>query len=470
MNAVELIDQQILAQPKRLALWFPDHGSLSFEELDALAQRIAGQLLRKGCRRGDNILLGLELAPHLYATILAMARLGLTALLVEPWMPLDRINTTIEATRPRAFLAGWKGRLWGLRARAIRQIPVWLLEKDLATGERHKGPAEVMDGPEPLIITFTSGTTGQPKGVVRSHAYLLEQCKGIHRAFDYHQEQGPDLCIFANLALANLAAGRPSIIIPSRWSAEDLTTLNSLPREMQPETMIVGPTFLERVLRSTQLAHLRSYFVGGAQTDCHLLEQAGARWPAARGHLVYGSTEVEPVAHTDARESVRRSRDRGYFQALFLGPLDTQLQSQVKNQQFWITGPHVCGFYLANEKANQEYKYQDEAGHIWHRMGDRIGESADGLWYQGRDQSPLDDFLLEQRLYLALGHSRAMIERDMDGAALIYCENARQNLATIRTVVPDVKHIFQVKMRRDRRHRARIDRQATKKGYPWRVG
>jgi acyl-coenzyme A synthetase/AMP-(fatty) acid ligase len=83
MNAVELIEQQIATKPQELALWFPRQGALSFLELESLAQRAAGHLLRSGCQRGDRILLAMELSPRLYATILAMARLGLTALLVE---------------------------------------------------------------------------------------------------------------------------------------------------------------------------------------------------------------------------------------------------------------------------------------------------------------------------------------------------------------------------------------------------
>ncbi|MDQ3230302.1 MAG: AMP-binding protein [Pseudobdellovibrionaceae bacterium] len=464
MNAAILIDSQILAKKDQPALWLPRSGSCSFRELDQLAQKITGVLHQKGLKAGDQVLLFIDLSHLLYGCILALARAGITAVLVEPWMPLDRLQHVFATVQPKAFLTGRLGRLWGLRIPGVRRIPHWISSRELLSGRADPAVTQNLDDDHPCIITFTSGTSGKPKGMVRTHGYLRAQHRALNEALHFDQHTGADLCIFANFALANLADGRCSVVIPARARDNVLSQLDDLPDHLQPETSTCGPAFLLRLMQRAQLKKLHSLHVGGAQTDCAIFERAFALWPEAMITHVYGSTEAEPVATCDARQAVRWSRERGYFQTLFLGQPWSGVEHKEKDNQLWIHGPHVCPEYLADDEANRLHKHKDAKGRLWHRLGDRVEQEARGWWYKGRDHQPPEDFADEQRIYAAIGSSKAFIRRTEDGQRAVYAAEAKVRISNIRSVCPDVTSIYQTTIRRDRRHQARIDRDASLKG------
>jgi acyl-CoA synthetase (AMP-forming)/AMP-acid ligase II len=286
----------------------------------------------------------------------------------------------------------------------------------------------------------------------------------LNEALHFDQHSGADLCIFANFALANLADGRCSVVIPARAKDEVLSQLDGLPEHLQPVSSTCGPAFLLRLMRRAQLKKLRALHVGGAQTDCAIFERAFALWPSAEITHVYGSTEAEPVATSDARKAVRWSRERGYFQTLYLGEPWSGLQHQKRDEQLWISGPHVCPEYLTDAEANRLYKHKDAEGRLWHRLGDRVEQDDRGWWYQGRDHQVSEDFIDEQKIYSAIGSSKAFIKRLENGQRAVYVENAAMRVANIRSVCSDVTEIHETTIRRDRRHQARIDREASLKG------
>lgn len=464
MNAATLIDARILDQKTQPALWLPGAGTCSFQELDQLAQKITRVLHKKGLKSGDQVLLFIDLSHLLYGCILALARAGITAVLVEPWMPLDRLQHVFQTVNPKAFLAGRLGQLWGLRVPGVRKIPHWISARELSSAQADSAVTQTLDDEHPCIITFTSGTGGKPKGMVRTHGYLRAQHRALNEALHFDQHKGADLCIFANFALANLADGRCSVVIPARARDEVLHQLDGLPEDLQPVSSTCGPAFLLRLMQRAQLKKLKSLHVGGAQTDCAIFERTFALWPEADVTHVYGSTEAEPVATGDARKAVAWSRDRGYFQTLFLGKPWEGLKHKEEKDQLWIHGPHVCPEYLTDAEANRLYKQKDQDGRLWHRLGDRIEKDNRGWWYHGRDQQPLEDFADEQKIYTAIGSSKAFIVRAEDGRRSVYVEGAALRVSNVRSVCPDVQTIYQTIIRRDRRHQARIDRDASLKG------
>ncbi len=470
MNAAVLIDEQIKARPRQTALWFPDRTQISFQELDELSRRIARSLEKAGIGIGDKVLLALGLSPLLYAAILAMTRLGITIMVVEPWMPLSRIKSKVELMKPKAFLAGQLGFFWGLRSESIRKIPHWLKAEKLM----RESPAERrrVDVPfdQASMVTFTSGTSAEPKGVVRTHSYLLSQFRVISESLHTERFRGPDICIFPSFALANLGQGRSSLIIAGAWQPQKLRALDLLPPELLPETAVCGPAFLAKLMQQALLPGLKSLHVGGALSDCDLFEAAISKWPGAEIEHIYGSTEVEPVASGSARAALARSRAKGLFQVLELGSPHPELQVQPGKDQLWISGSHVCPEYLGNSDANQQFKKRAADGTLWHRMGDRVEVDGKNWSYAGRDSQLLQDFRGEQTIYSILGHSRAFLERDSQSRLSLYGEGLKPFLPAIKSALPELGPCFETRIKRDRRHRARIARDSSQRGLTWRVG
>ncbi len=320
-------------------------------------------------------------------------------------------------------------------------------------------------------MVFTSGTSGNPKGIVRGHGFLAHEHELLTQRLDLHGFSGPDLSIFANFVLTNLASGRCSVIIPHRWKASHIRELDALPGELQPETMTCGPAFLQRLTGLAELKKIKRANVGGALTDCGTLEAAFSAWPDARWFLVYGSSEAEPVSVSDARRSTERSRARGLFQALYLGRPIPEIRYELEEDSLWVSGRHVCPRYIANEEANRLNKRTDGEGTSWHRMGDRIEADGEGWWFAGRSEQPLEDFRLEQAIYSLTGSSDSFVFRDAGGRRFVLGKGLDPYRDRIRNERKEIDRIIKARVYRDRRHRAKIDRKkSVKKGAPWIAG
>jgi acyl-coenzyme A synthetase/AMP-(fatty) acid ligase len=439
---------------------------VSFGELLEASGRVQGALRQEGLAPGDAVLLFTGLDVPLYAAVIAVLALGATVVLVEPWMRPERIEQAVALLRPRVFLSNDLGRLWGLRVPAIRRIPRWMRVASAIKSPRRELNLVQVEERARGVVTFTSGTTGSPKGVVREQGYLVRQQEVFNRSLSSSDYSGPDLCVFANVALANLSVGRGSVIAPSSWAASALRGVDDLPEA--PQTLATGPAFLMTLMRAARVSSLKSIHVGGALTDCWIFERAFGHWPGAHVSHVYGGSEVEPVTMGDARRSVSLSRARGLFQTLHLGHEIPELRPLPEPGGLWVAGPHVCPEYLANDEETRRFKRRDAEGTLWHFMGDRVVQDAQGWWYQGRSSQAAEDFELEQRLYAKLGSSKSFLYRRKDGSRWLVGERVNNLGPRLVKEHPELGGVAEARIIRDRRHRARIDRGATlTKGAAW---
>jgi hypothetical protein len=303
---------------------------------------------------------------------------------------------------------------------------------------------------------------------VRSQSFLIHQHRVIAEALNLEKFSGPDLCTFPNFVLENLASGRCSLIVPPKWRRKDLREFDSFLKEHQPVTLTCGPAFLRILTESNLFSSLKSINFGGALADCNLIEQAITRWPEAVLTHVYGSSEAEPVSLSEARISLANSRQKGLFQMLHVGAPIKAIQARLEPDHLWVAGPHVSPFYLGDEEANLRQKRKDEMGVIWHDMGDRVQAAEEGWWYAGRSNQPLQEFNLEQRIYSFLQSSSSFVFREKNGKTFLCGEGIKSRKKELLGQFPEIDNLLEIKIFRDRRHRARIDRLTSlKRGAKW---
>ncbi len=394
-------------QPERLALIEPSGASMRFAELEARSAAIAGGLRQRGAEEGARILALAPMGISLYLALLAVFRAGCTAVLLDPSAPREKLRPLLGSLDLFGFIGSPKAQLLRLLHKELRGLRLYgctgftpLPAKRLRALEGP--PLAPQPSQAPALITFTTGSTGRPRAMARSHAFLDAQRK----ALTAHMDIGPDDVDLATLPvflLNSLSAGatcvladadltRPASASPTRIAAQllrwEVTLCSGSPAFFAP---------LAAHLRAAdqQLPALRKLFVGGGRVPSALLEDLLAMAPSARVEVHYGSTEADPMATADAREVLALGGD-GAGQGSCVGRAVPGIQLEIwqpggsqalptgEAGEVAVAGEHVNQGYFRDPEADARCKLRKD-GRIWHRTGD-LGRLDDQgrLWLLGR--------------------------------------------------------------------------------------
>jgi acyl-CoA synthetase (AMP-forming)/AMP-acid ligase II len=235
-----------------------------------------------------------------------------------------------------------------------------------------------VDGSDPLSIVYTSGSTAAPKGVVHTHAALLEHQKNLNAirglaAGDKLFCNSPFFWIggLAFGLLATLVAGSTLICSNAGSTGETLDLL-----EAEKPTMTNGfaagiahlaedPSFAQRDLSSMQRGNLYPIMAPAAR-------------PADPGlrHNMLGMTEAGSVVLISGDESDQPEKRRGSFGKPAPGFQTTIIDPDTSGVgELCIRGPFVMQGY---HKRGREECFDADG---WFHTGDLVRTDADGFWY-----------------------------------------------------------------------------------------
>jgi acyl-coenzyme A synthetase/AMP-(fatty) acid ligase len=144
----------------------------SFGEVADRSARLAGRLTQEGIGRGDVVLTLIGNRPEWVLTMVACFRIGAVALPCNEQLRTKDLRLRLDVARPRLIVADERDT--GELSAAGPDCPVLTIPDDsLFAGE--PVPATELNPTDPCLITFTSGTTGEPKGIVHGQRYLPGQ-------------------------------------------------------------------------------------------------------------------------------------------------------------------------------------------------------------------------------------------------------------------------------------------------------
>lgn len=454
---------------------------LTFAGLGRAVDTMAGRLHRDGLRAGDTALILQPMSIGLYVTLLAVWRVGAVAMFLDPSAGLRHVTNCCALVPPRALL-GTRRAMW-LRwlVPALRRIPIRrAIEMDESPARFVTPPEPTVTGDSPALLTFTSGSTGQPKAAMRTHGFLLAQHKALASTMQLHTGD-VDLPTLPVFALANLASGVTSVIpqadLRRPGFIDPLPLLDQVERH-RPVSTAASPALLERLADASlhhdrPLASFRKIFTGGAPVFPRVLEKLARVAPQASLVSVYGSTEAEPMAHATWDE-IRAVQVRG----LLAGRPVPDVQLRVV-RDLWglprtdatalragdageivVTGDHVLTGYVGGI-GDAETKF-DAEGCRWHRTGDAgLMDDQGRLWLLGRCSAKIADvhgtlypFEVEcaaqpWRSALISLHGKRVLAVEDTGAVA----DLRQRLAWAK--IDDYRVIRRIPM--DNRHNAKVD-------------
>ena len=393
----------IIDKIKDLRKQYPDNTALfdlktgnkiTFTQIDTKSDEICSYLIQKGFEKGNKIVVFVPIGIEFYLILTAIFKMGLQAVFIDPYAGIEHINKCCEMISPDGIIGSGKTLLKGFFLKGIRKIGkkinyIKIMEhsEKLSIYEKNKNQKKIqnekINGNTPALISFTSGSTGFPKIIMRTHEFLLGQHNVLEKNLKFEKETAV-YSSFPIFLLSHMATGTTTFIPDLNWRKPVESDFGNIVKQITEnniQNIILPPAIFENIVKfckdeKIMLENVQKIYTGGAPVFYSLMKKIKEVFTNAKIIALYGASEAEPISvlnFEDITEEDIENMKNG--DGLLAGKIVNEIELKIeelektpeKNKiseikgEILVRGENVVDGYLNIEKNSDEN---------WHRTGD----------------------------------------------------------------------------------------------------
>lgn len=386
-NIISLLLEQVRNAPGSLAIEYGDE-RITYHDLLCKIRHFTELMHKRGIVKGSRVLVMHQSCPDLFAALLALIGKGCTVIFAEEWTRIRDLELCAVQTECDFILTNAKG--WLLS----RFYPGLRSTKSIKLSNlKSHGPSafvtEPLEAGHPAIISFSSGTSGLPKSIIRTHQVLEAQFNALKKHI--LQIPGRSMCTnFPVVILLNLGLGIPTYISKSiRMSNLPKTDIPRLYQELAQKNVsqwAFSPYLLRQlaayiISRHKKVLAPKRIITGGSPVYPAYIDAIRKAVSYTDFIVLYGSSEAEPIAYCHAEDILKHNAVKAA--GLYAGTIDENTRCMIIDNkvddigicnpgqvgEILVTGGHVVKTYFNSQQAYARNKVNME-GEIWHCTGD----------------------------------------------------------------------------------------------------
>jgi len=396
-----LFEAQVERTPDVVAVVYESQ-RLTYRELNVRANQLAHFLQRLGV--GPEVLVGLcvERSLDTMVGLLGILKAGGTYVSLDPTYPVERLRFMLQDAHPLVLLTqqALSDRFPPHEARVVYLNADWAqIAQEAKSNPESRVTADTL-----AYVLYTSGSTGQPKGVLGLHRGLFNRFAWMWETYPFAADevccQKTALNFVDSLweLLGPLLQGVRLVIIPER-SVKDPVLLVQTLAQHQITRLVLVPSLLRMLLDihsdlQARLPHLCLWITSGEELTAELARQFQRQLPQRTLLNLYGSSEVSAdVTWSDIRlalteEPVTIGRPIANTQVYILDPSLQPVPVGVPGE-LYIGGAGLARGYLNRPELTAErfisHPFSPVPGARLYKTGDLGRYRPDGtIEYLGR--------------------------------------------------------------------------------------
>ncbi|MCB0337351.1 MAG: AMP-binding protein, partial [Bdellovibrionales bacterium] len=311
-------DQHAVIMPR----YFGDrisYAQWSYRDLNRLINKYQRGLSKLGLKPGYKVLMLVSPGVEFVALSLAVMGRGAIPVYLDPGMGKEKLEECITQLQPDVFIGSPKAQLLRLVNKKIFssvKVTIQASEWGIFGGTSLSFLKKFAAKPLPhvrsqgtVLVGYTSGATGTPKGVVYTNTMVAAQLEIFRKEFNL-QPGGKDLPLLPLFSLFNVSLGVCSVfppVNPAKPLALDPSKITNILIEQQITYSFGSPTLWKKIaeycVRSRKkLSYLKKVFIAGAPVPAETLELVRSVLAEGEAYTPYGATEALPVSLISASQ------------------------------------------------------------------------------------------------------------------------------------------------------------------------